>query len=118
MEPQEETNPHGSSRSLRFIFPIIAALGLAGGIFLFATAPDPSALPAAYSQAPSLRTLRLEAKPISSKAAISGLLQPRRRVEIFAEVNGRVTEIGAEALDRSKPISCSSEWIRFSPKWH
>ncbi|MFL2937018.1 MAG: efflux RND transporter periplasmic adaptor subunit [Myxococcota bacterium] len=100
MEPQEETNPNGSSRSLRFIFPIIAALGLAGGIFLFATAPDPSALPAAYSQAPSLRTLRLEAKPISSKAAISGLLQPRRRVEIFAEVNGRVTEIGAEALDR------------------
>ena len=100
MEPQEETNPHGSSRSLRFIFPTIAALGLAGGIFLFATAPDPSALPTAQTQAPSLRTLRLEAKPISSKAAISGLLQPRRRVEIFAEVNGRVIEVGAEALDR------------------
>ncbi|MEE3328038.1 MAG: efflux RND transporter periplasmic adaptor subunit [Myxococcota bacterium] len=100
MERQPQSAPSGSSRSLRFIFLAIAALGLAGGAFLFSTAPDPTSLPTAETQAPTLQTLRLEARPVSSKATISGLLQPRHSVEIFAEVNGRVTEVGAEALDR------------------
>ena len=100
MERQQETTPGRTPRSLRVIFVAVALVGLAGGGFLFATAPDPSSLPTAQTQAPSLRTLQLKARPVSSKAAIPGLLQPRRRVEIFAEVNGRVTEVGAEALDR------------------
>lgn len=100
MEREPQVTSDGSSRSLRFIFPAIAALGVAGGVLLFWTAPDPTSLPVAEPQAPSLRTLRLEARPVSGKAAISGLLQPRHSVEIFAEVDGRVTEVGAEALDR------------------
>jgi len=75
-------------------------MGLGGGILLFSTAPDPAALSVAEAQATRLETLRLEARSVTAKVAVPGLLQPRRSVEIFAEVDGRVTEIGAEALDR------------------
>ncbi len=112
-EPNAQ-KPARRSTGLRYIFTAIALMGLGGGILLFSTAPDPAALSVAEAQATRLETLRLEARSVTAKVAVPGLLQPRRSVEIFAEVDGRVTEIGAEALDR---VKADQLLMRMDPLW-
>lgn len=99
IDPTEALHP-GHSKALRYVLLAIASVGILGGLTLFATAPDPASLPPAQAQAPLLRTLQLEAHPIASRARISGLLEPRRHVDLFAEIDGRVIEVGADELDR------------------
>ena len=99
IDPTEPLHP-GHSKALRYVLLAIASVGILGGLTLFATAPDPASLPPAQPQAPLLRTLQLEAHPIASRARISGLLEPRRHVDLFAEIDGRVIEVGADELDR------------------
>ena len=79
---------------------LVGAIGVAGGILFFSTAPDPTALPPTQIQSPVLQALEVRKRPISSKVLVPGLLQPSRNVELFAEVDGRVVEVGAHELDR------------------
>lgn len=101
MEPQKNQQG-GRSKSLRYVFIGVGLAGVFGGVVLFSTAPDPAALAPSEIQAPTVETLRLEARPISGRAIVPGLLRPRRSVEIFSEVSGRVIQIGADELDRVK----------------
>jgi membrane fusion protein (multidrug efflux system) len=89
-----------SPKLLRALLGLIVLL-LIGGIALRATAPRPEAVAAAGDQAAAIqvRTLAVAAAPVRHRAALSGVLEPRRRVRIFAETNGRVLEAGAEELD-------------------
>ena len=98
-EPETMPEPK-AQRPLRIALVVATAVLVAGGLVLRATAPDPEALPAAEPQAPELRTHTLHAEPLTRRTEVSGLLEPRRSVEIFAEVEGRVIEIGARELDR------------------
>jgi len=88
------------SRSLSTVFIAIAALMVLVGVLLFWTRPDPAALPSARAQAPKIETFEIAATLIQPRAEIAGLLQARRRIELFAEENGRVLERGAEELQR------------------
>ncbi|MFP6639364.1 MAG: efflux RND transporter periplasmic adaptor subunit, partial [Myxococcota bacterium] len=109
---QNETTDHGYSRTLRYGLLAIALAGTLGGLILFATVPDPAALPPAVGQAPLLRALRVESHPIASRSRISGLLEPRRHVDLFAEEGGRVIEVGADELDR---IEAGQLLLRMDP---
>ena len=84
---------------LKIVFLALAAAGIGGGLLLRATAPDPEALPPALAQAPVVASYRLEALPFQPRTTITGLLEPRREVEIFAEMAGRVVEVGADEFD-------------------
>jgi RND family efflux transporter MFP subunit len=79
------------------------AVGLfAAGVLLFWTAPDPERV-APAGEAAALRvvkTQRLRALPLRSRAELAGVLEARRSVQLFAETHGAVIEVGAEALDR------------------
>jgi len=85
---------------LRVIFLGLAAAGIAGGLLLRATAPDPEALPPAQGQAQSVQTYKLQARAFQPRTTVTGLLEPRREVEIFSEMNGRVIAVGADEFDR------------------
>ena len=74
----------------------------ATGLLLFWTAPDPERV-APAGEAVALRavkTQRVRAVPIRSRAAVAGVLEARRSVQLFAETHGAVMQVGAEALDR------------------
>jgi len=90
----------------------LAAAGMIGGALLRATAPDPEELPPAAAQAPKVKTHRLEALPFQARTTISGLLEARREVEIFAEMNGRVIEVGADEFDS---VSEGQVLVRMDP---
>ncbi len=98
----EERSPTDQSQSkgLRNILFLVGAIGVAGGTLFFSTAPDPTALPPTEIQSPVIQALEVRTRPISSKVLVPGLLQPSRNVELFAEVDGRVVEVGAHDLDR------------------
>jgi len=79
-----------------------AALLLVGGLVLGSTAPAPEATPP-VGQDLVLRevgVIRVAAVPVVTNARVSGVLEPRRSVQLFAETRGAVIAIGAEALDR------------------
>ena len=98
-DPTQEKIP-GKPIGLKIIFLGLAAAGIVGGLLLRATAPDPEALPPALGQAPSVQTYKLEARPFQPRMTITGLLEPRREVEIFSEMDGRVIGVGADEFDR------------------
>ena len=80
----------------------LALVLFAAGLLLFWTAPDPERV-APAGEAVALRevkTQRLRAVPIRSRAELAGVLEARRSVQLFAETHGAVTRLGAEALDR------------------
>ena len=112
MTDQNETRDRGPSRTLRYGLLAIALAGTLGGLILFTTAPDPAALPPAVGQAPLLQALRVESHPIASRSRIAGLLKPRREVDLFAEVDGRVIEVGADELDR---VETGQQLLRMDP---
>ena len=84
---------------LKWVFVAIAAAGIGAGSLLLATAPDPEALPPAAAQVPVLATHLVEALPHLPRTRVTALLEPRREVEIFAEMAGRVVEVGADEFD-------------------
>lgn len=90
----------GDPKLLRGLLALTALL-LAGGAVLWATAPEPAAVGAAGEDAAAVevRTLAVEHSPSRDLAVLSGVLEPRRRVRLSAETNGRVLEVGAEELD-------------------
>ncbi len=96
-EPQSTMN---SRKPLKYVFLAVASAGLLAGMALHATAPDPEALPPAPAQAQALHTYRVEARLLQPRTSIAGLLEARREVELFAESEGRVIEVGAEELER------------------
>ncbi len=112
MTDANENRPERAGKGLKFIFLGMAAAGLVGGGLLRATAPDPESLPPALAQAPVLQIYRLEARPFQSRTSIIGLLEPRRKVEIFAETNGRVMEVGADEFDA---VSANQVLVRMDP---
>jgi RND family efflux transporter MFP subunit len=72
------------------------------GLLLFWTAPDPERVAPAGEEAAlrAVKTQRVRAVPIRSRAEFAGVLEARRSVQLFAETHGAVTRVGAEALDR------------------
>jgi RND family efflux transporter MFP subunit len=74
----------------------------AAGLLLFWTAPDPEQVAPAGEAAAlrAVKTQRVRAVPIRSRAEFAGVLEARRSVQLFAETHGAVTRLGAEALDR------------------
>jgi RND family efflux transporter MFP subunit len=79
---------------------IAAGLLVAAGTLLRATAPDPVALPTAETPLPTLSVIELQLVDLVRRVDLTGLLEARRRVSLFAEEDGRVLEIGAEEMDR------------------
>lgn len=81
---------------------IAAGLLLLGGGLLFAAAPGPEEQ-AAGSEEETRRvvdTHRLEPVRLRARAQLSGVVEARRSVRLFAETRGPVLEVGAEELDR------------------
>ncbi len=77
------------------------ALALAGWLIsgqLGAGDPAPAATPAAQSEAPapSVRVREVQAEPVEQVLVINGKTEPARAVELRAETDGRVVEIGPE----------------------
>jgi len=96
--------PTGSAprrrRAPTVAFLTLAGLFAAGGVLLQLGAPDAESIPPASAQALALRTLIMREETALPRAELTGLLEARRSVELFAEVPGRVLEVGAEELDR------------------
>jgi membrane fusion protein (multidrug efflux system) len=91
----------GASR-LRMGLWAAAGVLLLGGVALFAAAPD-SEESAALGSAAALRsvaTQRIEPAQVRAVAELSGVVDARRSVRLFAETRGPVLEVGAEELDR------------------
>lgn len=79
-----------------------AGLLLLGGLALFAGAPDPEGV-APVGTGEVLRAIdthRVDAVPLRARAELSGVVEARRSVRLFAETRGPVLEVGAEKLDR------------------
>jgi RND family efflux transporter MFP subunit len=82
---------------------VAAAIGLAaGGGLLLLLAPEPERVMAAgdATTARAVATWRVRSVPIRARVEISGVLEPRRSVQVFAETRGPVIAVGAEELDR------------------
>lgn len=92
----------GGSGTLRWSLLGATALLVVVGLLLDATAPEPEALaPAGEDRVlPEVTAIRVAAVPVVARTRVSGVLEPRRSVQIFAETRGPVIAIGAEALDR------------------
>lgn len=100
-DPVSPRDREASSGSARWIFLGAAALLLAGTFALFGLAPEPEQQAAAGAEATAIpvTTWTVEARPLFRTTRLSGVIEARRRVELFAEVGGRVTELGADELD-------------------
>ena len=85
---------------LRVIFLVVAALLMAGGLALFSAAPEPEAKSSSGDGALAVRTFSVTRELLQPRAEVAGLLEARQRVELFAEEEGKVIEVGAEELDR------------------
>jgi membrane fusion protein (multidrug efflux system) len=96
----------GSRRAGRRRVPLRAALVGAAlaltalGVFLRVTAPEPELVEAETHRGIGVQTHRVERMALQPRIDVSGMIEARRRVELFAEQGGRVLEIGAERLDR------------------
>jgi len=85
----------------RLLFLSAAALLVLASLALFASAPQPERVAAAGADATAIpvRALEIRPRPIARSTRLSGVVEARRRVELFAETSGRVVELGAEELD-------------------
>ena len=77
-----------------------AILLVATGLLLRLTAPKPVPIDVPLDLGIPVDTLILAPAALQHRVSISGMIQARRSVELFAEQAGRVLEVGAEALDR------------------
>lgn len=101
-EPATEGRAAGRNASrARLLFLGVAVLLVAASFALFASAPKPERVAAAGADATAIpvRVLEVGPRPISRSTRLSGVVEARRRVELFAETSGRVIEIGVEELD-------------------
>jgi RND family efflux transporter MFP subunit len=86
---------------LQRVFAGIAGFFVLAGLLLMMTAPDAEEI-AAVGGSQVLREIRvaeLKLSSVDARVEISGVLEPRRVVLLFAETSGPVTAIGAEDLD-------------------
>ncbi len=95
--PQAAT---GRRRTVTIALVGVTALFVVGGMLLRATAPAPDVIETALAEAPTVRVFQVRNEEVLPRVELSGLLEARRQVELFAEVPGRVLEVGAEELDR------------------
>ncbi len=86
--------------SLRWALVGGAGLLVAAGLSLRLTAPEPEPFAAAPDIGIPVDTLILAPAPLQRRVRVSGMIQASRGVELFAEQDGRVLEVGAEELDR------------------
>jgi membrane fusion protein (multidrug efflux system) len=88
--------------SLRASLIAAATALVAAGALLFGLAPEPERVTAAGDGAAlrSVATQRVRRLAIRSRVEVSGVLEARRSVQIFAETRGPVIAVGAEELDR------------------
>ncbi len=84
-----------------------ALIGIAVGLFLaglllilLAPQPEPRSAVGGAVTLHAVVTQRVRAVPVRSRVEIAGILEARRRVQLFAETRGPVIEVGAEELDR------------------
>ena len=94
------TDPPRSRARLGFL--VAAGLLVLATVALNLCAPKPMERAAAGPEATAVRvrTQTLAPAPLQRSTLLSGVVEPARRVELFAEFGGRVTEVGAERLDR------------------
>jgi len=86
---------------LQRAFTGVSGLFVLAGLLLMMTAPDAEEI-AAVGGSQILREIRvaeLTLRSVDARVEISGVLEPRRVVLLFAETSGPVTAIGAEDLD-------------------
>jgi RND family efflux transporter MFP subunit len=86
---------------LQRVFVGAAGFFVLAGLLLMMTAPDAEEM-AAVGGSQVLREIRvaeLKLSSVDTRVEISGVLEPRRVVLLFAETSGPVTAIGAEDLD-------------------
>jgi membrane fusion protein (multidrug efflux system) len=102
------------SRSLRWLILGIAALLIVGGLLLEATAPEPDEVePAGENRVlQEVGVVRVAPAPVLTRTRVSGVLEARRSVQLFAETRGPVTAVGAEELDR---VEAGLELVRIDP---
>ncbi len=91
-----------STGKARLGFLTVAGLLVLSTVALNMCAPKPMERAAAGAEATAVlvRTQKLTTQPLQRSTSLSGVVEPKRRVELFAEFGGRVTEVGAERLDR------------------
>ncbi|MBW2241747.1 MAG: efflux RND transporter periplasmic adaptor subunit [Deltaproteobacteria bacterium] len=97
----DSANSQTASGRARWIFLAAAGLLLVGTFALYSFAPEPQREAAAGVEATAVRvgTWRIEPQLLFRTTRLSGVIEARRRVELFAEVGGRVIELGAEDLE-------------------
>jgi membrane fusion protein (multidrug efflux system) len=102
------------SGALRWLLLGLAALLVVGGLLLDATAPEPDEIAPAGENTvlQEVMAIRVEPVPVVARTRVSGVLEPRRSVQIFAETRGPVIAIGAEALDR---VAAGLELVEIDP---
>jgi len=102
------------SRSLRRWLLGVAALLVIGGLLLDATAPEPDELEPAGENLvlQEVSAIRVVPVPVVTRTRVSGVLEPRLSVQIFAETRGPVIAVGAEALDR---VTAGLELVEIDP---
>jgi membrane fusion protein (multidrug efflux system) len=95
------TAPAVAKSRARWWFRGTALLLAAGAFALYAVAPTPETQAGAGDEAAAVpvRVLELEARLLERTTRLSGVIEPRRRVELFSETTGRVIALGAEKLD-------------------
>ncbi len=82
---------------------LLAALGIGAlGVLLLYTTPRPDAREAVGQEAAAVPVIahRVESRVVQPRTELAGVVEARRSVELFAETDGRVVELGAEELDR------------------
>ncbi|MCG8591419.1 MAG: efflux RND transporter periplasmic adaptor subunit [Proteobacteria bacterium] len=77
-----------------------AGLAVLAGFVLRATAPAPQPQAGDPDVGLSVQTVLVEPARVDHQVEVAGLVEARRRVELFAEEGGRVIEVGAEELDQ------------------
>jgi membrane fusion protein (multidrug efflux system) len=104
----------GGSGSLRWPILGVAALLVVGGLLLQATAPEPDEVAPAGENLvlQEVTAIPVAREPVVTRTRVSGVLEPRRSVQIFAETRGPVIAIGAEALDR---VEAGLELVEIDP---
>ncbi|MAE93320.1 MAG: hypothetical protein CL910_01530 [Deltaproteobacteria bacterium] len=112
-DPQTPHREEPKGRA-RWLFGGVALVLLLAAVGLNLCAPKPETQAAAGAEATAIavRALVVEARPLVRTTALSGVVEARRRVELFAEVGGRVIELGAEELD---PVEAGQLLVQLDP---
>lgn len=85
--------------TLRWVFLGLAVALVGVGVLLRVTAPKPDPIAADPDMGISVETLTVASVPLEYRIEVSGIVEARREVELFAEETGHVLEVGAEKLD-------------------